>query len=82
MKAWGLVLAAGMMLAGIGAAQANAWVYCANGKIEVDTRNPEQMRIARGSGMCQMGPQFNFMSDAQTFAQRNFGGPGRSCSCR
>ena len=56
------------------------YVYCANGRIEVDSRNPEQMRSARGSGVCMLG-QFNYLSDAQNFAQRNFGGAGRSCSC-
>jgi opacity protein-like surface antigen len=64
------------------AALADYYVYCANGRIEVDSRNPEQMRNARGSGVCQMGPAFGFLSDAQSFAQRNFGGAGRSCSCR
>jgi hypothetical protein len=63
-------------------ALANYYVYCANGKIEVYGREPDQMRIARGSGVCQMGPRFGFLSDAQNFAQRNFGGPGRACSCR
>jgi hypothetical protein len=56
------------------------YVYCANGRIEVDSRNPEQMRSARGSGVCMLG-QFNYLSDAQNFARRNFGGEGRSCSC-
>ena len=65
-----------------GTALADYWVYCANNKIEVDGRNPDQMRIARGSGLCQMGPKFGFLSDAQSFAQRNFGGAGRACSCR
>jgi hypothetical protein len=64
-----------------GAQQAHAFVYCVNGRIEVDSRNPDQMRIARGSGICLLG-QFGFMSDAQSFAQRNFGGAGRPCSCR
>lgn len=64
------------------AALADYYVYCANGRIEVDSRDPDQMRIARGSGVCQMGPRFGFRSDAQSFAQRNFGGAGRSCSCR
>lgn len=64
------------------AALADYYVYCANGKIEVDSRNPDQMRIARGSGVCQMGPAFGYLSSAQDFAQRNFGGAGRSCSCR
>lgn len=61
---------------------ANYYVYCANGRIEVDGREPGQMRIARGSGVCQMGPRFGFASDARSFADRNFGGPGRPCSCR
>lgn len=64
------------------AALADYWVYCANNRIEVDSRNPEQMASARGSGTCQMGPKFSYLSDAQNFAQRNFGGAGRSCSCR
>ena len=63
-------------------AWASYYVYCANGRIEVESRDPDQMRIARGSGVCQMGPAFGFLSDAQRFAQRNFGGAGRSCSCR
>jgi len=64
------------------AALANYYVYCANDRIEVESRDPNQMRIARGSGVCQMGPTFGFLSDAQNFAQRNFGGAGRACSCR
>ncbi|MBR0646281.1 hypothetical protein [Plastoroseomonas hellenica] len=74
-------IAGGCLLAPT-AALANYYVYCANDRIEVESRNPEQMRIARGSGVCQMGPTFGFLSDAQNFAQRNFGGAGRSCSCR
>lgn len=65
-----------------GVAEAAYYVYCANGRIEVDSRNPDQMRSARGSGVCQMGPRFSYLSDAQGFAERNFGGAGRSCSCR
>lgn len=64
------------------AALANYYVYCANGKIEVDGRDPDQMRSARGSGVCQMGPRFSYLSDAQEFARKNFGGAGRACSCR
>ena len=64
------------------AAFADYYVYCANGRIEVDGRDPNQMRIARGSGVCQMGPKFGFLSSAQDFARNNFGGAGRPCSCR
>jgi hypothetical protein len=40
------------------------------------------MEIARGSSACQIGPTFSFASDAQGWAERNFGGIGRACSCR
>ena len=50
-------------------------------KIEVDSRSPEQMKIARGSGVCQFG-QFNFRMDAESFAKKNFGGPGGKCACK
>jgi hypothetical protein len=60
---------------------ASYFVYCANDKIEVDSRNFEQMKSARGSGICQLG-SFDYLSDAQSFAQKNFGGPGGKCSCR
>lgn len=78
------ILALGAALAALAPASAFAsyYVYCANGRIEVDSRNPDQMRVARGSGVCQMGPTFGFRTDAQSFADRNFGGAGRSCSCR
>ena len=64
------------------AALASYYADCAWDRIEVDSRGPNQMRIARGSGVCQMGPTFGFLSDAQNFAQRNFGGANRACSCR
>lgn len=63
-------------------AYANYWVYCDGGRIVVESRSPQQMTIARGSGVCQMGPTFSFSSDAQGYAERNFGGIGRACSCR
>jgi hypothetical protein len=62
-----------------GVVQAKTWVYCANGKIEVDSRDPQQMRSARGSGVCSFG-EHSFLSDAQNHARR-FGGPGAACSC-
>jgi hypothetical protein len=62
-------------------AQSAYYVYCAGGKIEVDGRSPEQMRSARGSDVCVLS-RFGYLSDAQSFAQKNFGGPGKKCSCR
>ena len=34
----------------------------------------------RGRGVCVLG-QFGFLSSAQDFARRNFGGEGRPCTC-
>ena len=59
---------------------ANYYVYCANGRVEVDGREPAQLRSARGSGTCQMGPAFSYLSAAQDFARRNF--QNGTCSCR
>ena len=77
-----LAAAVAVALLAPAAAFADYYVYCANGRIEVDSRDPNQMRIARGSGVCQMGPKFGFLSSAQDFARNNFGGAGRPCSCR
>ena len=74
--------AIGLALLAPVAALADYWVYCDRGRIEVDMRDPYQMRIARGSSFCQMGPSFSTRSDAESFARRNFGGTGGSCSCR
>lgn len=62
-------------------AQTRYTVYCANEKIEVDSRTPEQMANARGSGTCAF-QSFGYLSDAQAFAERNFRGIGAPCSCR
>jgi hypothetical protein len=60
---------------------AGYYVYCVNNKIEVDSRDPAQMKTARGSGVCQMG-SFGFRMDAESFAKKNFGGIGGKCACR
>ncbi|MFO1183670.1 MAG: hypothetical protein U1E56_02635 [Bauldia sp.] len=54
-------------------------VFCASGRIEVDSRSEDQMRSQRGA--CQFS-RFPTRSDAENFARRNFGGVGGSCSCR
>lgn len=56
-------------------------VFCANDRIEIDSRSLEQMKSARGSNLCLLG-SFDYRSDAQSFAKKNFGGAGASCSCR
>lgn len=73
-------LAAALALVSFTAQAQSYFVYCASDKIEVDSRNFEQMKSARGTPICQMG-SFNYLSDAQNFAQKNFGGPGKKCSC-
>ncbi|MEO3474164.1 hypothetical protein AAFN86_20010 [Roseomonas sp. CAU 1739] len=75
-------VAVGLVMLAPAAARADYWVYCDSGRIAVDSRDPDQMRIARGSSFCAMGPSFSTRSDAENFARRNFGGTGGSCSCR
>jgi hypothetical protein len=62
-------------------AAAQYYVYCINGRISTEQWDLAQMRTRHGSNVCQFG-QFGFASDADNFAQRNFGGKGASCSCR
>ena len=76
-----LLIPVALMAALPAAAQTRYSVYCANNKIEVDSRTSEQMRSARGSGACLL-QSFNFATDARDFARRNFGGEGSRCSCR
>ena len=54
-------------------------VFCAEGKIEVDTRTLEEMKSARGSNTCIKGT-FDYLSDAEKLAE-SLGGKGASCSC-
>ena len=54
-------------------------VFCANGRIEIDSRSEEQMRRQRGA--CQFA-RFPFRMDAESFARKNFKAVGASCSCR
>jgi hypothetical protein len=54
-------------------------VFCANGRIEIDSRSEQQMRSQRGA--CQFA-RFPFRMDAENFARRNFKKVGASCSCR
>ncbi|MBO4369380.1 MAG: hypothetical protein J5803_04700 [Desulfovibrio sp.] len=54
------------------------YVYCSSGKIELDNRDPQQMKAARGSGTYVMGPGFEMIKDAQEFAKQ-LGGVGAKC---
>lgn len=55
-------------------------VYCADDRIEVSMWDLEQMKVRRGSDVCQF-QSYTSYSDALTFAKKNFGGEGASCSC-
>lgn len=55
-------------------------VYCADNRIEVSVWDLEQMKVRRGSNVCQF-TSYTSYGDALTFAEKNFGGEGTSCSC-
>ncbi len=55
-------------------------VFCANGKIEVDSRSLDQMKSARGSGTCLI-KAFDYKMDADKHAG-SLGGVGSSCKCK
>ncbi len=79
MKRLAIVLA-GLLLPSVAQAQAGGYgVFCASGKIEIDSRSADQMRSQRGA--CQFA-RFPFRMDAEGFVKRNFGRVGASCSCR
>ncbi|MGJ4745333.1 hypothetical protein ACQV5M_03145 [Leptospira sp. SA-E8] len=54
-------------------------VFCADGKIEADSRTLDQMKSARGSNVCLL-KEFDYSSDADNYAQ-SIGGKGSACSC-
>lgn len=55
-------------------------VYCADDRIEVSFWDLEQMKVRRGSNVCQF-QSYTSYSSALNIAQKNFGGEGASCSC-
>lgn len=54
-------------------------VYCANNKLEVDSRSLEQMKSARGANVCLLA-EFGSLGDAEKFASDR-GGKGSPCKC-
>jgi hypothetical protein len=56
------------------------YVYCADDRIEVSFWDLEQMTVRRGSDVCQFMTYTSY-SDALKFAEKNFGGEGKPCSC-
>lgn len=52
----------------------------ADDRIEVSFWDLEQMKVRRGSNVCQF-QSYTSYSSALNFAQKNFGREGASCSC-
>ena len=55
-------------------------VYCADRRIEVSMWDLEQMKVRRGTNVCQF-TSYTSYSDALNFAAKNFGGEGAACTC-
>lgn len=55
-------------------------VYCANGKLEVDSRTLDQMKAARGNNVCTLA-EFSNLADAESYASER-GGKGSPCRCK
>ncbi len=55
-------------------------VYCADDRIEVSMWDLDQMIVRRGTPVCPFASYTSY-SDALRFAEKNFGGEGKSCSC-
>ncbi len=75
-----LAVTALTMLCATGAMASKYYVYCANGKIEIDQRDLKQMKSARGSHTYQMS-EFDSRTDAEKFAKQ-LGGVGKQCPKR
>ncbi len=74
------VFAAMMFVSAAAQASTQYTVYCANSKVEIDSRTVEQMKSQRSA--CPLSSAFNYRMDAESFAKKNFGGVGAKCSCR
>lgn len=55
-------------------------VYCADDRIEISFWDLAQMKVRRGSDVCQFA-SYTSRSSAMDFAEKNFGGEGSGCSC-
>lgn len=65
-------------------ASAKTYVYCVENRIEVDQRDPRQMRGDRGHAtICVIGPSFDFGPDATRWVEANLRQRvGGDCRCR
>lgn len=55
------------------------WVYCIGDKVSVEMWDLEQMKVRRGSDVCQLHESTS-MSGAMSWMEKNF--PTRTCSCQ
>jgi len=55
------------------------WVYCIGTETSVEMWDLEQMKVRRGSDVCQLY-QSTSMSGAQSWMEKNF--PTHKCSCQ
>lgn len=57
---------------------AHYWVYCIDGSTSVEQWDLEQMKVRRGSNVCQLHEDTS-VSGAQDWMAKNF--PSGTCSC-
>jgi hypothetical protein len=75
-----VLMSAVLAMTGTAAAQAEDYgVFCASGKIAVDSRSQDEMKQQRGA--CQFA-RFQTRTEAENFSRKNFSGVGGACSCR
>ncbi len=55
------------------------WVYCIDDKISVEMWDLAQMKVRRGSNVCQLHESTS-VSGAQEWLEKNF--PSHTCSCQ
>lgn len=66
--------------ASVGLAKAEDYgVFCAGDRVVVDSRSSDEMKSQRGA--CAFS-RFSTRSSAESFARKNFGSVGASCSCK
>ncbi len=69
-------------LLGVAPAAADYWVYCIHSRIRIESRPPADVgRSYIATSLCTLG-SFRHVSDARSFATKNWRGEGQSCACR
>jgi len=60
------------------------YIYCIENRIEVDPRDPQEMRSDRiDAEICIIGPSFDFGPDATRWVEANLrAGVGGACTCK